>query len=445
MPETRGQKAMQQNNAGAGDVYELNMLKNDGAGVSRVVTPSKMTQDNDNMIDNGSRYEDNLENANDLVEIMRLQRQIELRRARLDLNRDCNSVDARSGVEVQNVPSYHESIGMPDVPPNQNLNVATSRCFEPKVSLPKFNGKEEWESFWVPFEFLAVKYNWNPKKQLEYLITSVEGEALKFVSHLPCAKRDDIYCLVSELKHRFGDNVLPETYRVMLQSVKKNSKQSLHEYAATVENMVSKAYPGMQNEELYATLCVEHFINGLTDPNIVYDVLTKRPQRLEEAIDLVMLHEGCKSMSRHKMHVRKIECQKYDEDDFKGDEDNEKCEVRRVNGKRFVTEERLQQFGRELKEDIVTLVTDSVVTQLSSKFQTESEKSGNNVRARDNDRGYTKPKFERNIKCYACHKMGHYANECNSGNNRRKDKYANMRMDREERSLDKTDETVQEN
>jgi hypothetical protein len=39
------------------------------------------------------------------------------------------------------------------------------------------------------------------------------------------------------------DHILPETYRTNLQFAKQVNKESLHEYAARVEKLVTRAYP----------------------------------------------------------------------------------------------------------------------------------------------------------------------------------------------------------
>lgn len=69
--------------------------------------------------------------------------------------------------------------------------------------------------------------------------------------------------------------------------------------------------------------------------------------------------------------------------------------VRRVNGKRFVTEERLIQFGRELK------------TSIEKLFREDKEgitnKAEENMPRRPGGKG---------IICYFCHEPGHVASRC---------------------------------
>ena len=96
-------------------------------------------------------------------------------------------------------------------------------------------------------------------------------------------------------------------------------------------------------------------MRGLPDTAMAYDILTKKPQTVQQAIDMISWHECCKISSGKRSSRRMISGENT------LDDTEEEVEVRRVNGKRFVTEERLQQFGRELKNDL-TEMTDQMVT-----------------------------------------------------------------------------------
>lgn len=113
--------------------------------------------------------------------------------------------------------------------------------------------------------------------------------------------------------------------------------------------MVRKAYPGMDNQ-LFNNISIKHMLNELNEQSIAYDVLTKRLKTIEEIINLVAWHTTCKSGMRSKTQIRQIEIEE-EETSVDADQDDD-IEERRVGGKRFVTEERLNQFDREMKESI---------------------------------------------------------------------------------------------
>ena len=97
-------------------------------------------------------------------------------------------------------------------------------------------------------------------------------------------------------------------------------------------------------------------INGFSDQGVAYDVLSKRPKSLDEAINLLTWHHSWKSSLRP--------TKSDDESDTNSDNESDGHEVRCVNQKRFITEERLQQFGRELRSSITKDVTQSVMESI---------------------------------------------------------------------------------
>ena len=207
-----------------------------------------------------------------------------------------------------------------------------------KPRLPIFSGKMKWGAFWVQFEMITDYYRWDSRQQLQQLIFSLRDEAADFVTQLSLTQRSDIRGLVDALKQRFGDHVLSETHRVQLQSAKKLPNENVQEYAYRIASMVSKSYPGIEGNQLHTNLTVEHILRGLPDTAMAYAILTKKTQTVQQAIDMISWHECCKISSGKRSSRRMISGENT------LDDTEEEVEVRRVNGKRFVTEERLQQF-----------------------------------------------------------------------------------------------------
>lgn len=53
------------------------------------------------------------------------------------------------------------------------------------------------------------------------------------------------------MNRRFGDHTLPETHRWELQQIRKAAGESFQDNSTRIEAKMSKAYPGMQNTEIY--------------------------------------------------------------------------------------------------------------------------------------------------------------------------------------------------
>ena len=183
-------------------------------------------------------------------------------------------------------------------------------------------------------------------------MSCLQEDAMFFMSRLAPQIRANLGQLMDALERRFGDHVLPETHRLSLQNLKKNAQESLQEYAARVQTLVSRAYPGLEGSELFNSMTIDHLVSGLQDPNLVYDVKTKRPTTIQEALDMIAWHECCRGAAR-KRNVRNV-----------AEADNN--DIRRTSGHRYVTEERLQHFGRDLKESLVHSVNEAVKNQVQS-------------------------------------------------------------------------------
>lgn len=146
------------------------------------------------------------------------------------------------------------------------------------------------------------------------------------------------------MNRRFGDHTLTETHRRELQQIRKGAGESFQEYSTRIETKMSKAYPGMQNTEIYKSLRIEQMFNGIHDQSTAYDVLTERPHTLQEAVNLLSWHFLCKNGIKAKQHIRQTAVEK----------EPSTSEIKRVGntGEKFVIEDSLVQCGQELTDSI---------------------------------------------------------------------------------------------
>ena len=183
---------------------------------------------------------------------------------------------------------------------------SASQLQEPKISLPIFKGKSEWLVFWLQFERLAQCFGWTDEVTLDHLVSSLREDALDHYAEEATEVRANLVALVTSLRRPFGDRTLPETYRASLQTLKKQPCETLEEYAARVRKLANRAYPGISGTSLLEEMTIEYLVGGLTDQNLIYDVMTKKPRSVEAALDLIQWHESCRGVQRKRSGVRQL-------------------------------------------------------------------------------------------------------------------------------------------
>ncbi|CAC5403936.1 unnamed protein product [Mytilus coruscus] len=132
-----------------------------------------------------------------------------------------------------------------------------------------------------------------------------------------------------------------------LHILRKTNRETIQEYASRIEILVRKSFPTIDTAT-HSTLVVEYLFRGLPDQSITIELLTKRITSIIEVIHQVTLYVTYKRGSRDR-NIRQLgttDCS--DTEDC----ESEDIEVRKVGGKRFVTEERLTQFERGISESL---------------------------------------------------------------------------------------------
>ena len=146
-------------------------------------------------------------------------------------------------------------------------------------------------------------------------------------------------------------------------------EETIQEYAARFHLVMGKAYPGLEGTDLFIRMTIEHLLGGLPDSNLAYDVLTKRPQMVQQ-------------------------------------------EIRRTGGHQYVSEERLQHFGRDLKESLLHSVKEAVSESVKGLIprNEEPKKEHANLRRAGAQSG-ARDTRSKGV-CYYCQKPGHFQRDC---------------------------------
>ena len=199
---------------------------------------------------------------------------------------------------------------------------------KPKMILPLFCGKAKWGSFWMQFQRIARRYAWDEESVMDRLVCSLRDEALTFFSEMPDYVQNNLESVTHHLSRRFDEHLPPEAYRMSLRSAHCGRNEQLEEYAARIRRLVYKGYPGSE-AKLRETLNVEYFVGGLSDTDMIYEVLTKKPQTVDEAVDLVRWHTCCRDVQNRRRFMGATLA------------DGEEAKIRRSVKEEYVAEQRV--------------------------------------------------------------------------------------------------------
>ena len=258
---------------------------------------------------------------------------------------------------------HRMEFGMTRGDPRRSHSLGDAARGEPRMRLPEYDGKGDWKGFHMQFWLLSSQYQWPTGEQGKRLIACLRGDALQYAARLPQSVLSDVSTLLQALHQRFGDPMLPETYRASLLNLKKGPKETLREYEARVHQLMIKAYPGLEGAEFFETLAIEHLCNGLPDPNMAFDILVKKPRTIQQALDMIEWYECCRQTSRRRGPVLRQVSPSVPGND----RETAGGAVRHIGPNRqWVTEERLQQFGQELQDGLTKSLSKTMAEQLQA-------------------------------------------------------------------------------
>ncbi|KAH3714038.1 hypothetical protein DPMN_073841 [Dreissena polymorpha] len=179
----------------------------------------------------------------------------------------------------------------------------------------------------------------------------------------------DADILSESLIYRFTPCLPSQTYRARLNGMKKQATEPFQRFASRIQDTMMKAFPDIINSETFEQLSIQHFLEGLPDEDVAYEVIKTNPKTLVEAENSLIWFESCKQSTRMKCD----ECLKHTSNaSFYTDENYEEEEDFRDNhSRRFVTEERFIEL---------TKVTNEMLSKLTNKTQPELRKMFSDLR-----------------------------------------------------------------
>lgn len=276
------------------------------------------------------------------------------------------------------------------------------------VPLPKmlFDGKASWKGFIQPFLSTAQTCNWNDEEKLLGLRNSLRGAAAEFAfEQLPPAVLDSFSALCGALEMRFVDRRTTTSYLAELENRKLGVSEKLPEYVADIKRLVLKGYPTADPKTLETIglryKCTSN--KGIPDQKTSLAVGMRDPKSIEEAVQALETYRSLKEDPQGQGKAPKVRAVQTGQTPDK--------RQAKYGENRFVTESRLKEFGKEM-----TTVVENRMDKLTDLIQGINRRgvqagAPRNERS-SNSTGGTAQRDKRNVECFKCHELGHFAREC---------------------------------
>lgn len=297
----------------------------------------------------------------------------------------------------------------------------------PKAKLDTYDGKDDWDSFIIPFERRAVIYRWSAVERVDKLHECLRGAAVKYLCSLPEHIREDYFLLKEQLAFRFGQKEPPTTARRRLGELRQ-SKETVSEFAEEVHRLVILAYPGV-DIELREQIAADAFLKGLRNQKVAYEVMNRDPLSLDEAQRLVSSYEHNfkATLGRdfdQRGRTRRVSWADLDMD---SDEEPQALQSRRVQTQGYVTQHQLQALID--KVDKLQLAIDrlpppssvALPSTVRPTHQTNSSMAVQSERGRTTQTSFKPNRYRQQNNSptrassgprYQCGEEGHYKRNC---------------------------------
>ena len=154
-----------------------------------------------------------------------------------------------------------------------------------------YSGTEDFEDFLAQFEITIEINGWDYRAKSLYLANSLIGSARSLLNELTSEQRRDYSSLVQKLTARYGSENRAEVFRAQLKSRIKQKAETIPELSQAIKKLTHQAYPKAGLDVIEA-LALDHFIDGLPEPEIRLRLREVGPKSLSEAETIAVRMEA---------------------------------------------------------------------------------------------------------------------------------------------------------
>ena len=299
-----------------------------------------------------------------------------------------------------------------DVAPRTGRGTSTGEDWVRKVekihlTLPYYDGKEEWETFIVPFERIVRRQGWKEDEALDQLITHLKGNAQRFLCLLPAEIRDDYKLVLSEMYKRFSRREPPSTARKKLMHMQQEMSVSNEVFADEVQRLVHMAYPEASRTML-EEVAVETFLSGYKNAGeISFHVMNSCPKTLAEAVERVEAaeHNYQIAIGKKPKGARRVSFSDDEEERLTARVQQVKAEVAEITktGKLETMMEQMLKILQRINDDR---------KQSPERGRERDRRQRPTSPRRESPRRLASPEGRKRGACFTCNETGHWSQEC---------------------------------
>ncbi|GFY33268.1 retrovirus-related Pol polyprotein from transposon 412 [Trichonephila clavipes] len=172
---------------------------------------------------------------------------------------------------------------------------------KPSIKLSTYDGKSSWQVYKTQFSIVADANQWDSQTKVCQLAASLRADAADILQTLPETQRLDFDALVNALELRFGEKCVKDYSRLQLKSRQQKVSETLQELATDVERLSHLAFSDCPTE-VREVLALQHFIDGVRDPEIQKALRMADLKDLKGALVFAMKFEAAQQATRKDRH-----------------------------------------------------------------------------------------------------------------------------------------------
>ncbi|GFX01107.1 retrovirus-related Pol polyprotein from transposon 412 [Trichonephila clavipes] len=172
---------------------------------------------------------------------------------------------------------------------------------KPSIKLSTYDGKFSWQVYKTQFSIVADANQWDSQTKACQLAASLRADAADILQTLPETQRLDFDALVNALELRFGEKCVKDYSRLQLKSRQQKVSETLQELATDIERLSHLAFSDCPTE-VREVLALQHFIDGVRDPEIQKALRMADLKDLKGALVFAMKFEAAQQATRKDRH-----------------------------------------------------------------------------------------------------------------------------------------------